>query len=559
MEFAELLKRRLVPNVTLRRGKKVAAKGNVHLTSHHLIFMPEAAGGDELWLLYSHVSSIEKRLTSSISFATVRCRTLVSFQFEFVSAEDCVDVLNAIDTLARPSSLENLYPFYFRPHKELPPSSWDVDLESELIRLGCPPGSLRVSRVNEGFKVCLSYPEQVIVPASVEDKALVRSAKFRQHGRFPVVSYYHKANQATLLRSGQPLCGTHNHRCSDDETIVNSTLSRIRRGYIVDTRSPGGAQQHRHRGGGTEVEAHYPQWRRQHFSLDGLESLLDSYNKLMDACADVNCSVSNWLSRLEGCNWHGHVSNLLQAARQVSQIIGVDGDCVLVHGIAGWDHTLQITSLAQVLLDPHCRTYIGFQQLVEREWIRPGHPFSLRCGHTSSMKVSERSPVFLLFLDAVWQILNQYPCSFEFNERLLIKLFEHAYVSEYGNFLCNNERERRTLDVGSRTHSLWSHLSRDEVRHEILNPAFYGHDALLSPSSAAQSVELWCGLYLRLFRGDRLNQDELWAQAQRLRQKKDNAEQLVERLQKEVIALQELARKQDGNGDGAAESDPSVG
>lgn len=50
--------------------------------------------------------------------------------------------------------------------------------------------------------------------------------------------------------------------------------------------------------------------------------------------------------------------------------------------------------------------------------------------------------MFLLFLDCVWQILHQFPCSFEFNEHFLVTLFEHAYASQFGTFLGNNENER---------------------------------------------------------------------------------------------------------------------
>lgn len=40
-------------------------------------------------------------------------------------------------------------------------------------------------------------------------------------------------------------------------------------------------------------------------------------------------------------------------------VILVPGTTVLVHGDAGVDATLQVTSLAQVLLDPICRTAKG--------------------------------------------------------------------------------------------------------------------------------------------------------------------------------------------------------
>lgn len=47
-----------------------------------------------------------------------------------------------------------------------------------------------------------------------------------------------------------------------------------------------------------------------------------------------------------------------------------EGASVLVHGTEGTDSTLQVTSLAQIILDPACRTIRGFQGLVEREWLQ---------------------------------------------------------------------------------------------------------------------------------------------------------------------------------------------
>lgn len=43
---------------------------------------------------------------------------------------------------------------------------------------------------------------------------------------------------------------------------------------------------------------------------------------------------------------------------------------VLVHGTEGTDSTLQITSLAQIILDPDCRTIRGFESLIVREWLQ---------------------------------------------------------------------------------------------------------------------------------------------------------------------------------------------
>lgn len=52
----------------------------------------------------------------------------------------------------------------------------------------------RLSDVNKDFSVCPSYPSLVAVPKNIDDEALRKVATFRQGGRFPVLSYYHRKN-----------------------------------------------------------------------------------------------------------------------------------------------------------------------------------------------------------------------------------------------------------------------------------------------------------------------------------------------------------------------------
>ena len=47
-----------------------------------------------------------------------------------------------------------------------------------------------------------------------------------------------------------------------------------------------------------------------------------------------------------------------------------DKASVLVHGSYGTDITLCVTSLAQIILNPDCRTVRGFEALIEREWLQ---------------------------------------------------------------------------------------------------------------------------------------------------------------------------------------------
>ena len=61
----------------------------------------------------------------------------------------------------------------------------------------------RISRVNQNFEVCPTYPRLVLVPKPVDDDSILKIAKFRQRARFPVLAYFHKPTQMVLLRSSQ--------------------------------------------------------------------------------------------------------------------------------------------------------------------------------------------------------------------------------------------------------------------------------------------------------------------------------------------------------------------
>jgi len=63
-------------------------------------------------------------------------------------------------------------------------------------------------------------------------------------------------------------------------------------------------------------------------------------------------------------------------------------------------------------------------------------------GHAKNQPNDERSPVFLQFLDCVWQIVMQFPTAFEFTEELLIFIADSLYNCQYGTFLGDCELER---------------------------------------------------------------------------------------------------------------------
>ena len=116
----------------------------------------------------------------------------------------------------------------------------------------------------------------------------------------------------------------------------------------------------------------------------------------------------------------------------------------------GWDRTAQLTSLVKLLLDSYFRTREGFAVLVEHEWVSFGHKFEERFGHASpDLEDDQRAPVFVQFIDCVWQVWRQFPTRFEFSESYLRDLVKHVYSCRFGTFLQNTEKARN--DSNART------------------------------------------------------------------------------------------------------------
>ncbi|XP_073648948.1 myotubularin-related protein 9-like isoform X4 [Tursiops truncatus] len=460
MEFSELIRTGQAQAELLRGPEMPPLRGTLCVTGHHLLLSPGPQATPDLWLLLLRsVDSIEKRVAGDAGTITLRCKDLRVLQLDIEGVEATLDIARSIEALSSLESVITSFPFFYRPkglrlgeawhfhpperyYKRIARETWSSPLPVPQTR------AWRLSEANEDFSLCPSYPRAVIVPRAVDDDALARSARFRQGGRFPVLSYYHAPRGTVLLRSSQPLTGRQKLRCAEDEELLRAVLAEARpgaRGFIVDTRSAQAAKQARMTGGGTEAKAAYPGWKRLHRPLER------------------------------------------------------EGACILVHGAEGTDSTLLVTSLAQLILDPLSRTMAGFQELIEREWIQAGHPFQLRCAHSafSHTRPKHEAPIFLLFLDCVWQLGRQFPLSLEFGEGMLLALFDHSYASPFGTFLCNSEKERCLCEVRTRTHSLWSGLNQPKEQRKLRNPLYVPNPLAIWPSVEPQSLRLWQGLFLR--------------------------------------------------------------
>ena len=170
---------------------------------------------------------------------------------------------------------------------------------------------------------------------------------------------------------------------------------------------------------------------------------------------------------IERSHWLLHVRKVLVGAIKIAKLVGQKHESVLVHCSDGWDRTAQLTALAQVLIDPHYRTIVGFNELIQREWLMFGHKFSDRCSMVGP-RSTEASPVFTQFLDCVWQLVEHAPTAFEFTGAYLLAIHSGVASRRHGTFLCNTERERlREHDLPSRTACLWAELKAELLVQQL--------------------------------------------------------------------------------------------
>ena len=153
-----------------------------------------------------------------------------------------------------------------------------------------------------------------------------------------------------------------------------------------------------------------------------------------------------------------------------------------------------------LLLDPYYRTLVGFQVLIEKEWLSFGHKFAHRIGHGEDKhNDNDRSPVFLQFIDCVWQLTHQFSFSFEFNEDFLMIILDHLYSCLFGTFLYNSDKERKQNDLRKCTQSIWSFVNQNRERYlnPLFNPETDGQSQTLMPDASLRFMKLWTGYYCR--------------------------------------------------------------
>jgi len=276
-------------------------------------------------------------------------------------------------------------------------------------------------------------------------------------------------------------------------------------------------------------------------NISNIHAMRSSFKQLYELCTKDDAEIPD-RAAFESTKWLEHIQMLIRACSYMANKI-LKGSSLLVHCSDGWDRTPQLTSLTQLLLDPYYRTIPGFCVLIQKEWLAFGHKFAHRIGlGLAENQSAEISPIFVQFMDAVHQLLWQFPNLFAFTEHFLIAILDHMYSCRFGTFLFNCEKERKFNLKEAHTSSLWLYLysiikqSRaDGVNCLFINPNYReNNEVISSPIDSTAHLRIWDLYYQRFNRRFKQSHDH------RLQPipLKDNAEEML--IVRRLMELREM-------------------
>jgi len=483
-------------------------RGALTVTNYRLYFRPEQQENPIILdIPLGFVTRIEKvggaRTPGDNYGLEIFCRDIRNLRFALskVDGHPRKDIFECLATHAFPVSNKNqLFCFNFK--EQYPVNGWKVyDAMEELQRLGLPNESWKISKINEKYGLCDTYPQLLALPSMMQNEELFEVAKFRSKGRITTLSWIHPQSLATITRCSQPMTGMAGKRSREDEKMISLIMdanAQSHRIYIYDARPKVNAVANMAKGGGYENEDTYTNAEIIFLDIHNIHVMRESLRKVKDMCFPV-IDDAKWLSNLEATHWLDHVKQILAGAVKITDKVENHKTSVIVHCSDGWDRTTQLAALSMILLDSYYRTLEGFQVLIEKEWLSYGHKFNDRIGHGEDRhNDADRSPVFLQFIDCVWQVTQQFPNAFEFNEYFLTTILDHLYSCLFGTFLYNADKERRENKVQNKTHSLWSFIN--SKKSLFLNPMYCASldkRVTLFPVAVIRYMKFWKGYYCR--------------------------------------------------------------
>ena len=392
-------------------------------------------------------------------------------------------------------------------------NGWNVyDFNKEFLRQGIifddQNCQFRICEINKDYKNIPTYPQLLVEPKSLSDEVILKASKHRTKGRVPTLSFYfdnktygvQSNNVSGIWRSSQFKSGIFSSKSDNDISLIKTIKSLGNNFVIYDARPYLNAASNKVKGGGYEdVELYGNDVKLIFCDIDNIHKAREAIEKTEEICTDkLAMTNKTFWSQFESTGWLDFIMITLKRATEISKLVS-DGNNVLIHCSDGWDRTPQLVTISQVLLDPYYRTFMGFAVLIEKDFLSFGHQFAKRSGITPKKNEgeNERSPIFLQFLDCIYQLLIQFPTEFEFNPDYLLFIAKYYNVNVFGTFMFNNEEERVKNNARETTPSIWTYLLNNKGKYT--NPLYSANNSkrIITPNYAYYSYKLWTSYFMR--------------------------------------------------------------
>ncbi|KAM4868566.1 myotubularin-related protein 12 isoform X4 [Urocitellus parryii] len=212
--------------------------------------------------------------------------------------------------------------------------------------------------VNEGYRISERLPAYFVVPTPLLEEDMQR---FQGHN-IPIWCWSCHNGSALLKMSALPK--------EQDDGVLQIQKSALDGIYKIIHRPP------------------YEIVKTEDLSSNfiSLQEIQTAYSKfkqlfLIDNSTEFWDTDIKWFSLLENSSWLDIIRRCLKKAIEIIECMEAQNMNVLLLEENASDFCCLLSSLVQVMMDPHCRTKIGFQSLIQKEWVMGGHCFLDRCNH----------------------------------------------------------------------------------------------------------------------------------------------------------------------------------
>ncbi|XP_060569677.1 myotubularin-related protein 12-like isoform X2 [Ruditapes philippinarum] len=250
---------------------------------------------------------------------------------------------------------------------EVPMFDTIYDWEEEIKRCKCMK-SWRVTNVNMSYDLCQSLPQYFVVPFALMNNDLQKAAPQFKERRIPTWCYTH-INGNSLVRMSAPEESCDQGFLQKSNSFKTQIIQKL--GMLDAVKVAGN---HRNSPAVIDVAESCPSCRDVQEGFVKLKKLF-----MTDSEQEFYVQDMSWYSSLDNTKWLSMVAKCLKASHDIVTIV-TNKRSVVIQEQSGCDMSCLVSSVVQILLDPYYRTRVGFEALVQKEWVRMGHRFQRNLG-----------------------------------------------------------------------------------------------------------------------------------------------------------------------------------